>query len=214
MSVRLEELVKAIKDAKRISKPRRFAQGYELIVKLRDVDIKQPENRFSELVVLPNPPPQKLLKVAVIADGDMAIKAREAGAGIVVTREVLEKVSGNKKEVKKLVREYDVFLAQADMMPLIGRLLGRHLGPRGKMPTPLPPSADVRAAIDRVGRAVRVRLRDQPQVACRIGVETQDPKQVAENAIAVLNFLLNRFKPQNIERVYVKLTMGSPVRVV
>jgi len=214
VSLKLENFVKAVDEAKKTAKPRRFVQSYELIIKLKDVDTKQPENRFSELVALPCPPARKLSKVAVIADGDMALKAREAGADLVITREELEKIAGSKKEAKKIARSFDAFLAQADLMPLVGRLIGRYLGPRGKMPQPVPSSADLKALIDRVKRSVRVRLRDQPLIMCRVGTEDQSPKEVAENAMTVLNFILNRFKPQNIERVYVKLTMGPPVRVV
>lgn len=213
MSVRLENLLKAVEEAKKISEPRRFIQSYEIVVKLKDVDVKQPSNRFSELISLPHFSHKKLSKVAVIAEGDMILKAREAGADIIISREELEKISANKKEAKKLAKSYDVFLAQADLMPHVGRLLGRYLGPAGKMPQPLPPSADVKAIIDRAKRSVRVRLRDQPQIMCRIGSEDQPAKEVAENAVAILNFLLNRFKPQNIEKIYVKLTMGPPVKV-
>ena len=213
MSLSMDDFVKAIAEAKKQAKPRRFVQSYELIVKLRDVDVRQPENRFTELVQLPNPPPNKLAKVAVIAEGDMALKAKEAGADAVITREELEKIAASKKEAKKLAKEYDVFIAQADLMPLIGRFLGRYLGPRGKMPQPVPPTANIGPFIERAKRCVRVRLRDQPQIMCRIGSEDQSPEEVAENAIAVMNFLMNRFKPQNIEKVYVKLTMGPPVRV-
>lgn len=213
MSVEIEALVKAIEEAKKLAKPRRFTQSYELIIKLRDVDVRKPENRFVQLIALPNPPPNKLSKVAVIADGDMALRAREAGADAVITREELEKVAASKRDAKKLAKRYDVFIAQADMMPLVGRLLGRFLGPRGKMPQPVPPAVDIKPLIDRAKRSIRIRLRDQPQVMCRIGSEEQDPKEVAENAMAVLNFLLSRFRPYNIEKIYVKLTMGPPVRV-
>lgn len=213
MSVKVQDLVEAIEEARKLAKPRRFAQSYELVVKLRDVDVRKPENRFVQLIALPNPPPSKLSKVAVIADGDMALRAREAGADAVITREELEKVAASKREAKKLAKGYDVFIAQADMMPLIGRLLGRFLGPRGKMPQSVPPTVDVRPLVERAKRSVRVRLRDQPQVMCRIGSEDQDPKEVAENAMAVLNFLLSRFRPHNVEKIYVKLSMGPPVRV-
>jgi len=214
VSLKLENLVKAIEEAKKAAKPRRFIQSYELIIKLKDVDTKQPENRFSELVVLPHPPARKLSKVAVIADGDMALKAREAGADLVITREELEKIAGSKKEAKKIAKSFDAFLAQADLMPIVGRLIGRYLGPRGKMPQPVLPSVDLKALIDRVKKSVRVRLRDQPLIMCRVGTEDQSPKEVAENTMAVLNFVLSKFKMQNIDRVYLKLTMGPPVRVV
>ena len=213
MSVTLEELTRAIEEARKLAKPRRFAQSYELIVKLRDVDVKRPENRFVQLIPLPNPPPKKLSKVAVIAGGDMALRARDAGADAVLTREDVEKLAASKRDAKKLVKSYDVFLAQADMMPIVGRLLGRFMGPLGKMPQPVPPTANIAPFIERARRSVRIRLRDQPQVMCRIGTEDQDPREVAENAMAVINFLLTRFKPHNIEKVYVKLTMGPSVRV-
>ncbi len=211
--MRVDRLLKAVAEAKARAKPRRFIQSYELIVKLRDVDVKQAENRFVELVQLPHPPSNKLSKVAVIAEGDLLIKAREAGADAVLSRADIERIAANKKEAKKLVREYDVFLAQADLMPVVGRLLGRFMGPRAKMPQPVPPGADIAALVKRAKSSVRVKLRDQPQVMCRIGSELQEPKEVAENAAAVLGFLLSRFKPYNLEKVYVKLTMGPPVRV-
>jgi len=213
MSVNVSRLVEAIRKAKAAAKPRRFTQSYELIVKLRDVDVKQPENRFVELVRLPHPPPDKRLKVAVIAEGDLLLAAKDAGADAVLSRADIEKVAANKKEAKKLAKSYDVFLAQADLMPIVGRLLGRYLGPLAKMPLPVPPGTDLKSMIERTKSSVRVKLRDQPQVMCRIGSEAQSPEEVAENAAAVLNFLLSRFKPYNIERVYVKLTMGPPVEV-
>ena len=213
MSFRLDRIVKAVEEAKSKAKPRKFAQSYELIVKLRDVDVKQAENRFAELVSLPYPPPNKLSKVAVIAEGDLLLKAKEAGADTVLSRADIEKLASNKKEAKKLAKEYDVFLAQAELMPIVGRLLGRYLGPRAKMPQPVPPGADIKALIDRAKRSVRVKLRDQPQIMCRIGSELQSAKEVADNAAAILNFLLSRFKPHNLERIYIKLTMGPPVEV-
>ncbi len=213
MSISLNNLIEAIEEAKRISKPRRFKQSVELIVKLRDVDVKKPENRINVQVPLPHPPKDKLAKVAVFATGDMALKAKEAKADAVITREELEKIASSKKDAKKLAKSYDFFLAQADMMPLIGRLMGRYLGPRGKMPTPVPPRANLAPLIERARRSVRIRIRDQPQVMCRIGTEDQSSKELAENAMEVINALLRKFPPWTIEKVYVKLTMGPAVRV-
>jgi len=214
MSVNMGELARAIEEARKLAKPRRFKQSFELIIKLRDVDLKKPENRFTDLVPLPHPSPSKRARVAVIAAGDLAVKARDAGADAVLAREDLEGMAANKKEAKKLVKGYDVFLAQADLMPLVGRLIGRYLGPLGKMPQPVPPTADVTPFIERARRSVRIRLRDQPQISCRIGSEDQDTKEVAENAMAVINYVASKLRPQNIDRIYVKLTMGPVVKVM
>ena len=214
MSVKLDDIVEAVEEAKRKAKKRRFTQSIELIIKLRDIDVKKPENRINMEVPLPHPPPNKLAKVAVIATGDLALKAKQAEADLVVSREDLEKIAANKKAAKELAKSYDFFLAQPDLMPLIGRYLGRYLGPRGKMPKPVPPSANIEAMLKRYRRSVRIRVKDQPQVMCRVGEETQNSKEIAENINAIIDALKTKFKiPQNIERIYVKLTMGPAVEV-
>jgi len=185
-----------------------------LIIKLRDVDVKKPENRINLEVPLPNPPPNKLAKVAIIASGDLALKAKQANADLVITREDLEKIATDKKAAKELAKSYDFFLAQPDLMPIIGRYLGRYLGPRGKMPKLVSPTMDMDAVLARYRRSVRVRIKDQPQIMCRVGVETQDSREIAENINAIIEALKSKFKiPHNIERAYVKLTMGPAVEL-
>jgi len=214
MSFSLDKVIEAVEEAKKRAKKRKFIQSVELIVKLRDVDVKKPENRINMEVPLPHPPPNKPAKVAVIATGDLALKAKQAKADLVVSREDLEKIAANKKTAKELAKSYDFFLAQPDLMPLIGRYLGRYLGPRGKMPKPVPPSADIEALLARYRRSIRIRIKDQPQVMCRVGAENQDSKEIAENINAVIEALKTKFRiPQNIERVYVKLTMGPAVEI-
>ena len=212
MSVPLKNLVEAIREAKKLAKPRRFKQSVELIVKLRDVDVRKPENRLDTVVFLPHPP-KKPLKLCVFATGDLALKAKEAGADLVLGREDIEKLAAGKREIRKLAKQVDFFFAQADLMPLIGRYLGRFLGPRGKMPVPVPPTADISPLLDRYRSAVKIRMRDQPQVMCRIGTEDQSDEELAENAQAVLSAILSKFKLYNLEKIYVKLTMGPAVEV-
>lgn len=213
MSFPLTRLAEAIKEAKEKCKPRRFTQSVELIVTFRDLDVKKPENRLNLTVVLPHPPKNKIPKVAVIASGDLALKAKEAGADLVIDRDELAKIASDKKQVKKIASEYDFFFAQADMMPLVGRFLGRYLGPRGKMPVPIPPTADISAFIKRARKSIRLRMRNQPQVMCRIGSEEQSSEEIVRNAEEVLNAITKRIDPRHISKVYVKLTMGPVVEV-
>ena len=106
------------------------------------------------------------------------------------------------------------FVAQADLMPLIGRLFGPILGPRGKMPIPVPPTANVAPLLERLKRSVRIRIRNQPQVMCIVGSEDMDSKEIAYNIDAVFEVLSRKYKvPYNIEKVYVKLSMGPAVSV-
>ncbi len=208
-----EALVKAIEEAIAAAPPRKFKQSVELIVVLRDVDPRTPEGRIREVIILPHRP-KKNVKICVVADGDMAVKAREV-ADRVITREELQAIAGNKKEAKKIAEFCDWVLVKTDLMPLAGRILGPALGPRGKIPVPVPPTANIAALVERYRSAVLVRTKDQPQLMCRIGTEDMAPEEIAENALAVLQTIEGKLKnPQyNIAKILVKTTMGPPVEV-
>lgn len=206
-------LERAFEKVKKVSKRRNFTQSIELLVNLRGIDMKSPESRINEIVALPHSS-GKVVKVCVIAEGDLISEAREAGADAVITKADLEKLAGDKKAAKKLVNSHDFFVARADLMPLVGRILGPILGPRGKMPEPVPPTADIKPIIERLRKAVRIRTKDQPVVKCRIGLETMDNFKLAENALAVLSAIEKRFSlNQHLDSIVVKATMGPPVEV-
>ncbi|MEZ0346559.1 MAG: 50S ribosomal protein L1 [Infirmifilum sp.] len=204
----------AIKKALQESpKKRRFKQSIEMIITLKDVDLKKPENRINATVTLPYPPASKLSKVVVIATGDTALKAKEAGADLVIDRDDLQKLSNDKKALKKLAKKYDFFLAQTDLMVQVGRVLGKYLGPRGKMPQPIPPNAPIAPLIERLRNSIRIRMREDPVVMCRIGIEDQPLEHLTANARAILDEILKKFSLNNLDRIYFKLTMGKPVKV-
>jgi len=208
-----EALINAIEDAKKRSKKRNFIQSIDLIVVLRDVDMKKPENRINERVHLPNPI-DKELKICVFGDGDFALKAKEAGVDKIVSRDELERLGADKKLAKKLAKTYDIFIARADFMPLIGRYIGSVLGPRGKMPEPIPPTGNVKEAIEHAKANLRIRSRTQPVIQCRIGTENMPSEKIAENAEAVIAALQRKLKSiHNIGSIYVKTTMGPPIKV-
>jgi len=169
------------------------------------------EGRIREIVYLPHKPTKKP-RICVVAEGDMALKARELGLEV-LTREDLAQLRGNRKRAKKIAQECDWVLVRVDLMGLAGASLGPALGPRGKAPTPVPLNADITQLIEKYKSAVWVRVRGQPQVMCRVGTEDMDPKEIAENINAVLNAILSRIGRQKIARVIVKKTMGVPVEV-
>jgi large subunit ribosomal protein L1 len=208
-----DALVRAIEEAIAAAPPRRFKQSVEMIVVLRDIDPRTPEGRIREVIILPHRP-RKHVKVCVVADGDMAVKAREV-ADRVITREELQAISGNKKEAKKIAEFCDWVLVKTDLMPLAGRILGPALGPRGKIPVPVPPAANIAALVERYRSAVLVRTKDQPQLMCRIGTIDMSPEEIAENAMAVLQTIEGKLKNPhyNIARILVKTSMGPPVEV-
>ena len=214
MSLDTKALSESIKQAKEKSRKRNFSQSIELIVNLRDIDMKKPESKIQELIELPYAV-GKQTKVCVFASGELALKAKKAGADLVMGRRELEALAGDKKRRRALAQTYDFFIAEAPFMPLIGKILGSALGPKGRMPTPVPPTANIAGHIKKFRKTVMVRLRGQPVLQCRVGTDEMPEEQVVENIRAVLGRLEGRLKRgfRNVESIYVKTTMGQPVKI-
>ena len=213
MPIDEDAIIEALREMRSKTKKRDFKQSVELLVNLRDIDLKKPENRIRELVELPHGL-GKEARVCVIASGDAALRAKKAGLDV-LDKEELESMAGDKKRAKKLAKQYDYFVAEAPLMPLIGRILGAVLGPRGKMPTPVPPTADFKAVVDRLKKTVRVMAWKAPNVYCKVGTEDMDDKALAENINAVIKVLEEKLPRglRHIKSVYVKMSMGPAVEV-
>ncbi|MEM2145622.1 MAG: 50S ribosomal protein L1 [Candidatus Jordarchaeaceae archaeon] len=208
-----KKLLEAIKKAKQNSKKRNFVQSIELAVNMKDIDLKKPENRLNVELTLPNEI-GKEPKICVIAAGDLAVKAKDAGV-FVIDKDELGEIARNKKNVKKLAQEYDFFVARADIMPQVGKTLGSVLGPRGKMPKPVPPNADIKTVLEQYKKSARIRMRENPVIHLRVGNEQMDEKKIADNVQSVINFLEGKFEKgsRNIKSVYIKTTMGPAIKV-
>jgi large subunit ribosomal protein L1 len=208
-------ILDAVKEAKEKGKGRNFTQSVELVINLKDIDMKKPEGRIRERVELPHSPVGKTNKICVIASGELALKARRVKADMVMGRDELSRFAGKKKELRKLANDYDFFMAEAALMPLVGKTLGSVLGPRGKMPVPVPPSADIAKLIKGYRRTVTLRTRDQPVVQCRVGTESMKEMEITENIQAVLRVIERKLKRgiKNVSCTYVKTAMGKPVKI-
>ena len=214
MPLNMKNLLAAVKEVKSKATERKFSQSIDLAINLQNIDMKKPEGRIQERVELPNSV-GKELKICVIATGEMALKAKRAGASLVVERAALEALVGDKKKQKDLAKNYDLFIAEAPLMPLVGRSLGASLGPRGKMPTPVPPNANIKEQIEKHRKLVFVRMRGQPVLQCRVGNEDMADKEIAENVQAIVRRIEGKLKRgiKNFRSVYLKTSMGSAVKV-
>jgi large subunit ribosomal protein L1 len=210
----IDEVLQAVREVKRQSGGRKFKQSIDLVINLQDVDVKKPENKIDDVVDLPNPP-GKNAKVCVFASKGVALQAKRANADLVLGKADIEKLAADKREAKKLAHKYHFFLAEGPIIPLVGKKLGFALGPRGKMPKPIPHGASIEEEIERCKRSVRIRTRDQPVVQCKIGEEDMPDKALAENVEAVLKKLGSRLERgmRNVRDVRLKTTMGKPIRV-
>lgn len=210
-----QEIIDAVKEAKELAKPRNFTQSIDVIINIKDLDVRKPDNRFSEELALPNGR-GKPITIGVIASGELAVSAKNAGIDLVISKEDLEELGKNRKQAKKLAGSVDFFIAQADMMALVGRFLGPVLGPRNKMPKPVPANAKVEPLLERLQSTIKVGVKQQPSIQILVGTQDMDDEELAENIEAVLAILdRNLEKGRNqIKSMYIKATMGSVVRVI
>ena len=200
--------------ARETAPPRGFEQSIDLTVNLKDLDMRQPDNRVNLRVQLPHGVGGQ--KVLVFAQGDMALRARRAGADRVIEPTELNALGSDKKEAKRQLKDYDIFVAEAPLMPTVGRVAGPILGPRGKMPTPVPPQAPIDAILERERRTVILRSRDRLFVKCKIGKESMSDEELADNIDYVLNNLTGALSRgvNNVKSVFLKLTMGPAIKVI
>lgn len=206
----VKELVKRAREG---ASKRNFNQSAELTLVLKDIDVKKGFN-LNEVVVLPHKP-SKLPSVCVIASGDMSTRAKNAGVERVMAPEELDRLGTNKREARKIVRAHDFFLSDTNQMASVGRSLGQFLGPKGKMPTPLPYGAPVETIAGRFKGSVRVKAKNQLNLSTKIGDEKLSDDQLAENANAVIAAVEKKL-PQgdkNIRNAMVKFTMGKPIKL-
>ncbi|HUK50169.1 MAG TPA: 50S ribosomal protein L1 [Terriglobales bacterium] len=214
MPLAKDDIARALGELRKNLTKKKFSQSIDIVVRLREVDLKKPENRINETIPLPNPP-EKALKICVIASGDLATRAKGAGADMLIGRQEIENLGKDKKAARKLAQDYDFFIAEAPMMPLVGRALGSFLGPRGKMPTPVQPNAPVDSVIANHRKMVRVRMREQPVLQCRVGTEAMTDDKLVENIQAVVSRIEQKLERglKNINEILVKATMSKPVKI-
>jgi len=208
-----EYIVSAVKEAIEKSKKRNFLESVDLAINLKDVDLSIPKNRINEEVILPHGR-GKEVKIAVFASGETALKAKDC-ADLVIPPEEIDKLAEDKRKARKLANEYDFFLAEAPFMGKIGKSLGIILGPRGKMPKPLPPGSDPCPMVERLKHTVRMRSRDKRTFHVPVGTKEMDVEKIADNIEEVLKRLETKLErgKQNIDSVYVKTTMGPAVKI-
>jgi len=207
-------LLDAVKEAKEKSGQKKFNQTVDLILDIKEIDMKAPEGKITEVVELPHAT-AKPNKICFVASGELALKARRANADNVIERADLDALAGKKKDLRKIANDYDVFISEASLMQTVGRTLGPVLGPRGKMPIPIPPSADVAALIEKHRKTIVVRMRNQPIIQTTIGTQNQSDEELVDNIQAVLRVLEGKLKRglKNVEMVFIKTSMGTPVKI-
>ena len=189
----------------------KFDETVELHVRL-GVDPKQADQQVRGVLVLPNGT-GKNVKVLVLAKGEKADQAKEAGADFVGAEEMVQKIQSENWF------DYDVIITTPDMMGLVGRI-GKILGPKGLMPNPKSGTVTmdvVKAIKDTKAGKVEYRLDKNAIIHCAIGKKSFGAQKLQENYEALMDAIV-KAKPAAAKGQYVKSvslasTMGPGVKI-
>lgn len=202
-----EKLQEALIELRK-TKERKFDQSVDLIINLQKFDVKKtPVNIFVSV-------PHKI-KDKKIA-GLLESKSKYINA---ITGEEFKKYK-DKKEVKRLVDNYDFFIAQASLMPKVATTFGRVLGPAGKMPSPqlgIILNADektINELKEKINTTVKIRVKEA-SVKLAIGKQSMKDEEIVENILVVYNAILKALPKEkdNVKNVELKFTMTKPWKI-
>jgi len=208
----VEAIQKVVEETKKLE--RKFKQNIDVVINLKNIDMNDAKNRIDEDVILPHGR-GKDAKVALFASGELAQKSKNL-VDLLIKPEDIEELAKDKKKFKKIANEHDFFIAEAPLMPTIGKSLGVVLGPRGKMPKPVPPSIDLTTIVKNLRSTVKVRSKGTVTCHTVAGKEDMSPEFIADNIEAILKRLESKLERgrMNIGSVYVKTTMGPSERIL
>jgi len=202
-----KEFAKALIELRK-EKERKFNQTLDLIVNLQKFDVKKDSiNIFTQV-------PNKIKEKKICAFLNSSNK------NIDTITELEFKKYSDKKELKKLEKSYDFFIAQANLMPKVATTFGRVLGPASKMPSPqlgIISEADdktIQELKERINQNIRIRSKE---ASIKLGIGKQNMKDefLIENAVSIYNALLKILPKSNdnIKNVELKFTMGKPYKI-
>lgn len=211
-----KEAIKAVKNAKKLSRERNFKESIDLIINLKDLDLKDSKNQIDDFVELHHPKGKKI-KICALVGGELESAAKKV-CDKVVREDEFKKY--DKKKAKKLADEFDYFIAQANVMPKIASAFGPVFGPRGKMPSPkagciVPPKGNIKPVYDKLQKLVKLTTKKGASVKALIGNEEMEEEKVADNLLVAYNHFVHMLpqRENNVKNVMVKTTMGKPIKV-
>ncbi len=208
------KITSAIKKAKE-GEERKFTQTIDLIITLKNFDVKKDE-KIDEFVTIDHMDKPK--KVCALVGPEMKDEAKKACDEVIISTDFSK--WAKPRQVRKLADNYDYFIAQADIMPQIAKVFGKYFGPRGKMPNPkggqiFPPKATLTPVVNRLRNTIKVGIKKDPTISCSIGTEKLDNEKLVANALQIIEHLEHKL-PQgmnNINKIIFKTSMGKPVKV-
>jgi large subunit ribosomal protein L1 len=202
-----ESLQKALAELRK-DKERKFDQTVDLIINLQKFD---PRKNSINLVI---PVPFKVKDKKICAFLETESKYIPT-----ITKVNFKKYS-DKKELKKLIKKYDFFVAEAKLMPLVATTFGRVLGPAGKMPSPQlgilmeVNEKTIEELKEKINSSMKIRTKEA-SVKLPIGKQSMKDEELIENILAVYNTLIKELprSKENIKNIEIKFTMTKPQKI-
>ena len=198
--MKINEAIKAVKEGGK----KNFTQTVDMIITLKNIDLKKPENKFSKDIVLPHGR-SKDVNVGIISD-----KIPNS-----IGKNDLENMGKDKKLASSTLKKYEFLLCEAPLMPVVGKTIGKYLAPKGRMPKLIPPDADHEKLLSDMKKSVRIGVRNSLCIQTVVGSEESTEQIIEENMKTVYeNVKTSLPKGTNqIKNVMIKKTMGKPVKV-
>ena len=207
----------ALQQLRKNSKKRNFVQSIDLIISLKNFDLKKKENQLDLYFPL-HYPPRKKTKVCAFVGPELYQDAKQVFDKVIQLNEFPN--YKDKKAIKKLAKEFNFFVAQVDIMPNVAATFGRILGPKKKMPNPkagciIPKGANLKALYEKLQKTIELHLKDQPQVQCIVGHGKMKDEEIIDNILTIYERSINQLPEgeNNIAEVYLKLTMSPVVKL-
>ncbi len=201
------EIKKALAELRK-EKKRKFVQTVDLVMNLKNFDVRK--EALNTFVSMPHPSEKKLA----------AFFTKKSKLIDTITEEDFVKYK-EMKEIKKLAKKYDAFIAVAPMMGKIATKFGRVFGPMNRMPSPqagiIPQEKDemINAMIGKMKKSIRVKNKEMA-IKLAVGKENMGDEELEENITAVIKGL-EKVLPRgrdNVKEVLIKFTMTKPITIV
>lgn len=202
-----QDLKKALSELRK-GKERKFDQTVDLIINLQKFDLKK--NQINLFISVPF----RIKEKKICAFFETKNKDIET-----ITPEQFKKYS-DKKALRKLVKNFDFFIAQASLMPKIATVFGRVLGPAGKMPSPqLGILTDINEKKinelrEKINNSVKIKIKES-SVKLAVGKQSMKDEEIVENTMIVYNAILKSLLKgkDNIKNIELKFTMTKPYKI-
>ncbi|MBR9692315.1 hypothetical protein GOV07_00095 [Candidatus Woesearchaeota archaeon] len=195
---------------------RKFKQSFDLIVALKELNLKKPEEQV-EFFVQVHKTIGKKRKMCALVGPEMKEDAEKV-FDTVVTSDQFDKLG--KKEIKRIAGEHEFFVGQANIMPKIAQSFGRVLGPRSQMPNPkagciVPPKAPLAPLYEKLQRTVKISAKKSPNIQVLAGTQEMDVADLLDNIKFLFDQIIHHLprEKNNMKHAYVKLSMGKPIKI-